>query len=138
MKPAATLLVGNDTLLNQTGDPQRGAGYYTTAINGGWHTVSTDLFNFVGRIYIEATISAAPQAEDWFPIQLHSNTAYAQFPINARQLQGEGTHGDTVTVGWSFRGNFTFVRARVDRSYIFPVPTDLSTVGLARNILMSV
>ena len=134
-KSATTLLVGDGTLLNQTGEPQRAAGYYTTAINGGWHTVSADLVNFTGRVYIEATLSATPTESDWFPIQLHSNTAYAQFPV--MPLQPTGVNGDTVTVGWTFRGNFVFVRARIDRSYI-PPPNDLSTVGVARKIMMSV
>ena len=134
-KSATTLLVGDGTLLNQTGEPQRAAGYYTTAINGGWHTVSADLVNFTGRVYIEATLSATPTESDWFPIQLHSNTAYAQFPV--MPLQPTGVNGDTVTVGWTFRGNFVFVRARIDRSYITP-PNDLSTVGVARKIMMSV
>ena len=139
-KPAIPLLVGNNTLLNQTGAAQRGAGYYTTSVNGGWHTVSADLTDFVGRIYIEATLSAQPTENDWFPVQLSGTQAYQQFPVDPAHLQGDGsnTHGDTVTVGWTFRGNFTFVRARVDRSYLFPVPNDLTTVGLARQILMSV
>lgn len=135
-KSATTLLVGDGTLLNQTGEPQRAAGYYTTAINGGWHTVSADLVNFTGRVYIEATLSATPTESDWFPIQLHSNTAYAQFPV--RPLFPTGLNGDTSTVGWTFRGNFVFVRARIDRSYIAPPPNDLSTVGVARKIMMSV
>ena len=135
-KSATTLLVGDGTLLNQTGEPQRAAGYYTTAINGGWHTVSADLVNFTGRVYIEATLSATPTESDWFPIQLHSNTAYAQFPV--MPLQPTGVNGDTVTVGWTFRGNFVFVRARIDSSYIAQPPNDLSTVGVARKIMMSV
>ena len=135
-RPATLLLAGDTTLLNQTGEAQRAAGYYSTAINGGWHTVSADLVNFTGRVYIEATLSANPTDSDWFPIQLTSTTAYAQFPV--MPLQPTDVNGDTVTVGWTFRGNFVFARARIDRSYIAPPPNDLSTVGVARKIMMSV
>ena len=137
MKPAAQLLVGTAQQLNQTGDALRAAGYYTTSINGGWHTVSADLVNFVGRIYIEATLVSSPTETDWFPVQLNGIQAYQQFPGNTARHLGEGVNGDTTTVGWTFRGNFTFVRARIDRSYLPPI-TDPATVGLARQILMSV
>lgn len=132
LKPATTLLNGDPAQLNQTGTAQRAAGYYSTAANGGWHTVSADLVDFTGRIYIEATLVAVPTEADWFPVQLSGTLPYAQYPANP--AAPTGGHGDTVTDGWTFRGNFVWVRARVDRSYL----VDTTHVGNARKILMSV
>lgn len=132
MKPAAKLLVGDPAQLDQMGPAVRGAGYYTTAINGGWHTISVDVTDFTGRIYIEATMASTPQESDWFPVNLTADTEYVQYPFVPGQNRGEGQHGDTATDGWTFRGNFTFVRARVDRSYL----TNTQDVGNVREILM--
>jgi hypothetical protein len=132
MSTAVKLLVGDPAQLNQVGSAQRGAGYYTTSINGGWHTISVDVTDFTGRIYIQATMAANPQESDWFPVYLSADAEYVQYPSNPMQLRGGSAHGDTATDGWTFRGNFTFVRARVDRSYL----TDTTNVGNAREILM--
>lgn len=145
-KPATTLLNGDAAQLNQTGSAQRAAGYYSTAVNGGWHTISADLVDFTGRIIIEATLVADPAEADWFEVQLTSANAggdidggtadtasnYAQYPQDPNNPTG--AHGDTGTVGWTLRGNFVWIRARVDRSYL----VDTSNVGNARKILMVV
>jgi hypothetical protein len=145
-KPATTLLNGDASQLNQTGTAQRAAGYYSTAVNGGWHTISADLVDFTGRIVIEATLVTEPVEADWFPVQLTSANAgadidggtadnassYAQYPQDP--ANPTGAHGDTGTFGWTLRGNFVWIRARTDRSYL----ADTSNVGNARKILMVV
>ncbi len=145
-KPATTLLIGNVAQLNQTGTAQRAAGYYSTAVNGGWHTISADLVDFTGRIIIEATLVADPAESDWFAVQLTSANAvgdidggtadnasnYAQYPQDPDAPTD--AHGDTGTFGWTLRGNFVWIRARIDRSYL----VDTSNVGNARKILMVV
>jgi len=145
-KPATTLLNGDAGQLNQTGTAQRAAGYYSTAVNGGWHTISADLVDFTGRIVIEATLVTDPAETDWFPVQLtsanagsdidggfaDSTSSYAQYPLDP--AHPTGAHGDTGTFGWTLRGNFVWIRARTDRSYL----ADTSNVGNARKILMVV
>jgi len=145
-KPATTLLNGDAGQLNQTGTAQRAAGYYSTAVNGGWHTISADLVDFTGRIVIEATLVTEPVEADWFPVQLtsanagsdidggfaDSTSSYAQYPLDP--ARPTGAHGDTGTFGWTLRGNFVWIRARTDRSYL----ADTSNVGNARKILMVV
>lgn len=102
--------------------------------------------DFTGRIIVEATLVTDPAEADWFPVQLTSANAgadidggtadsvsnYAQYPLDPSNPSD--AHGDTGTFGWTLRGNFVWIRARVDRSYL----ADTSNVGNARKILMVV
>lgn len=146
--PSTVLLQGDPAQINQTGAAKRAAGYYSTAINGGWHTVTADILDFTGRIYIEASLVANPTANDWFAVKLADMSVadadvdggnaqgnilnYAQYPVDPDNPTD--VHGDTGTFGWTFRGNYVWIRARIDRSYL-PSTTD---VGVARKILMVV
>ena len=120
--------------VNVTGEKQKGAGY--TNFLGGSHTVACSLTNFTGRIYIEATLAAEPSEQDWFPVYLQDNLPYVQFPkdlFNPTGLLG----GDTGTQAYTFVGNYVWVRARVNRDYLTPVPIDDSTVGSVSEILLN-
>lgn len=128
--PSTVLLQGDPAQINQTGSAKRAAGYYSTAINGGWHTVAADLLDFTGRIYIEASLVANPTENDWFAVKLVDMLDHVQYPVDPNEPTD--THGDTGTFGWTFRGNYVWIRARVDRSYL----ASTENVGVARKILM--
>lgn len=73
-------------------------------VRGGFiHTVQIVLSNFVGKVSIEATLATNPTEEDWFPVML-GNERNIEYKLNT-----------TKTVGFTVRGNFVWVRARVDR-----------------------
>ena len=102
---------------NYTGESIRGDASYGQG--DGLHTVSARVTNFVGRLYIEATLASSPAETDWFPLFLTSGATYYQFPQNSvagiQDLSVTG--GETATVGFSFRVNAMYLRARVDRTY---------------------
>jgi hypothetical protein len=129
-----TLLDSTTTEINVTGTQQRGAGY-SNAI-GCNHTVSIAVANFIGRIYIEGSLETWPTDTDWFPIQLIGEIPYLQFPQNQNAPTGDGG-GDTDVVAYSFSGNYIWIRARVDRTYLVPPPTDPTLVGAVRYILLN-
>ena len=106
--------------LNLTGPAVRADGF--TSQRDGLHSASWTLENFTGRIYLEATLSTEPTEDDWFAIQLSSCSPYIEYPRNPLQPTGDNT-GDSGTDAVAFVGNFTFVRFRIDRSYIVPVPS---------------
>ena len=81
--------------------------------------------------------STNPAEADWFDIQLASSTDYIQFPADPGNLLGGGTNGDTVTKGYTFQGNFVYLRAKVDRSWIDPTP-DLANVGTLNKIQLNI
>ena len=119
--------------INCVGVPQKAAGY-TNSI-GNSHTVSIGLQNFVGRIYIEASLASNPGPNDWFAISF-GPYPYLQFPIDI-SLPTSHLTGDSGTYAYNFSGNYVWVRARVDRGYLVPVPADPYLVGCVSQIILN-
>lgn len=131
---SVTLLDSTTTEINVTGMKQKGAGYSNSI--GCNHTLSISVINFIGRIYIEGSLASDPTEDDWFPIQLHNNLDYIQFPLNPNLPTGSN-NGDTSVVAYSFTGNYIWVRARLNRDYLVPFPQNTSNVGAVRYILLN-
>ena len=133
---SVVLLYTTSGKLNVTGNKQKGAGYANFL--GGSHTVSISTTNFVGRVYIEASIATNPQDNDWFAVPLRDNLSYVQFPLNPNKPTGDGYYnGDTGTVAFTFIGNYVWVRARIDREYLNPAPVDPWIFGSVDQILLN-
>jgi hypothetical protein len=144
-------LLGNTTdQINVIGIKQPGAGYNNTVGNN--HTVSINLDNFTGRIYIQGSLATDPNTDtDWFNIPIGNGTAYVQWPLdpalptgynpelNQWPLNGSpnSSNGDTGIYAYSFSGNYVWVRAVVDRKYLVPPPTDPYFVGSVNQILLN-
>jgi len=102
-----------DGQLDQDGPATRADGYYGFA--DGMHTVGFYLKNFVGRIYVDATLSDNPGSADWFPIALAA-TDFVDF--------------DTAQTGietFNIVGNFVYLRAKIRRSHLGKPIDDLGT-----------
>lgn len=93
---------------DQTGRAIRGDGYYR--LGDGFHTVAYYLRGFRGRIGLEATLSDDPADDDWFELPL---------------IEDEFTTATTGIKAFNITGNYVYLRARVERSYL----------GLASNVL---
>jgi|AGFT01.1.fsa_nt_gi hypothetical protein len=95
----------------------------------GLHTIAFTLREFVGRIYVEATLASDPQEEDWFPIKFtESCKYYMEFTDTRIYNSNTGAlmtkHGVTGTFAESLTGNFTYLRVGIDRNYISHDPSD--------------
>lgn len=113
------MLLANGSL-DQTGLAIRADGYYGYA--DGMHTVGFYLNNFIGRIYIDATLSDDPGENDWFPIGL-GDIEFADY--------------DTATTGietFNIIGNFVFLRAKIKRSHI---GNDAGLLGTCEKVVLS-
>jgi hypothetical protein len=77
-------------------------------------------------------------AADWFPIYLSSGNSFKQYPVT-NDPSGSNDLGDTVTEAWTFRANLLWLRARVDRSALDPVPGsyDAALHGTVDKILLN-
>lgn len=117
-----------------TGVKQKGAGWNSTLGNN--HTVAISVQNFIGRIYIEVSLATDPQEIDWSPVYLRDGLAYIEFPLIPQAPTGNNG-GDSGTWAWSFSGNYIWVRARLDRSYLNLAPQDLSGTGSIRQVLLN-
>ena len=123
-RSSIVMLNNTDGTLNITGEPIRADAWY--GLTDGLHTVAIYLQNFIGRIYIEATLSNDPKEDEWFPIYLNSDLPYLQYNIDDGETVNvpvglsDRTQGKSGVVSFTFQGNFLYLRARVDRSYIRP------------------
>lgn len=128
-------ILTNQEELSYTSDPIR-VDFYS-GVTQNLHTVSVTVSDFVGRIYIEATLNSNPSENEWFPIYLTSGTAYRQYPINSNSPTGDN-NGDTITEGFTFRANVLYLRARVDRSYVQETEYDPLIHGRVTKILLNI
>jgi hypothetical protein len=113
------MLIANGNL-DQTGLAIRADGYYGYA--DGLHTVGFYLKNYIGRIYIDATISDNPGENDWFPIAL-GDLEFVDY--------------DSATTGietFNIVGNFVFLRAKIKRSHL---GLDVGALGTCEKVTLS-
>lgn len=112
----ANLLIDNGEL-DQTGAAVRGDGYYRLA--DGFHTVAYYLRNFRGRIFLEAALSDEPTESDWFQLDLDTS---------------EFESATTGIQAFNVTGNYVYLRARIERSYL---GLPLHTLGHCERAVLS-
>ena len=136
MSASSIVILSNQNQLSYSGTAFRADGYYGQT--DGLHTISATLTNFVGRLRIDASLAREPTESDWFPIYLTSGNPYRQYPVTSNPSGSNGV-GDTVTEAWTFRANVLWIRARIDRSYLDPVPVEYSSAdhGVVDKILLN-
>ena len=121
---------------NFTGDEIRADEWFGTT--GGYFTVAIHIHNLRGRVYVEASLAEEPTENDWFSIWLTPTTSYVQYP---RDLSDPtGSTGDTGVEAYNFEGNFTWLRTRLDRSYMTPEPESdeaIAAFGVVQKILLN-
>jgi hypothetical protein len=110
---------------NLTGDAIRADSYYGRT--DGIHTVQIVYNNFQGNFGLQGTLAVEPTDSDWFDINLNANRNVSSADPKVSFPQGTtptGDTGDTGSMAFTFVGNFTHLRAVVDRSDI-PEPAAL-------------
>jgi hypothetical protein len=113
---------------NEVSLPLAAGGYYGST--SGLHTIAFTLRNFIGRIYVEATLASNPTETDWFPIKFEESCRfYIEFTdTKIYNPDSEITiyqHGVTGTFAENVIGNFTYLRVGIQRDYISIEPTEL-------------
>ena len=117
---------------NLVGKPIRADGYFGNA--DGVHTVQVIYSNFTGAFGLQGTLEVNPQESDWFYINLNQfsaiDTPFVRFPMRPRAPTGDT--GDTGTKAFTFTGNFVYLRAELNRSYLVEPPAISNTLGLGQ------
>jgi hypothetical protein len=113
---------------NEVSLPLAAGGYYGSTT--GLHTLAFTLRNFIGRIYVQATLASNPTESDWFPIKFEEScNFYMEFTdtiiFNPNSEKTIYMHGVTGTFAENVVGNFTYLRVGVQRDYISTQPTEL-------------
>lgn len=123
------LLGTTSSEVNVTGPAKKADGFF--GFTDGKATIGWYLNNFIGKIILEATLATEPTDIDWFPVAFdgEANT-FVEYLSTAPGI------GLTV---FNVTGNFVWVRAKVDRSQINPLPgpDDLDVLGNVTKVLMN-
>lgn len=127
---ALSLMDNTGGIVNLVGEKQQGNGY--SGFNNPNMTVNIQVVNFTGRVKIQASLVSDPSDNDWFDILLDGN-AYVQYPQIPTRPTGN-PFGDTSSLGFTFSGNYTWLRAVMDRSYITPIPLSDEFLGTVQKI----
>ena len=106
----------------------------------GLHTIQVTYNNWIGRFRIQATLSLEPADGDWFDLVIDplnglypgSNPwnpdGYIQYNANAPATKSEA---------YTFRGNYTFITAYMDRRHIGDSLTYDSSYGSIDRVILS-
>src|SRR5574343_98891 len=108
---------------NLQGPAQKGVGFFGR--KEGITTVSISVRNFIGRIVFEGTLESSPEESDandgWFRIIIDGDS-WLEYPsIVDKSKNPADTHlglRTTRTISKDFLGNFTYMRARLERDYL--------------------
>ena len=120
MSRQSVLMLGTENELDYTGDSVRGDGFY--GFSDGIHTVQITVAAFIGRVYIQGTLASDPVEADWFNIKVNGNDDYITYGV------GAGT-GVTSTIAYTFQGNMVYLRAKVERSHLSLLITQVGTLS---------
>jgi len=109
---------------NPVGHHIHGAAYY--GLGTGDHTIAVYTQNLTGHLYIEAALASNPNESDWIQVQFDPASPYVY----------EDYVASTGVFTFSFTGNYIWVRARLDRTYLVN-PSDPNN-GVISKILLNI
>lgn len=135
---SVTIMSSSGTDMNKYSDEAKADSYY--GYTDGIHTIQVVYTNFVGRLHLQATLSLTPTATDWFDIVVSAteglyagsgawnDAGYIQFNANAPASSANA---------YTIKGNFAFIRAYMDRTYIGDGTTYDASYGQINQIILS-
>lgn len=129
-KTTDILLNNTSNTLEVTGEKVRAAGWYGS--KSGDHTVQISVANFEGRVGLEGSLAQDPKEDDWFPINLSGRNQWIEYPR-------EPGENETSTIALTVRGNFLWLRGKMDRGNLDYEPVDqddLNRLGTVTKMLL--
>lgn len=116
---SVNILSSTGTSMNVTGEQVRYDSWY--GYTDGFGTVMATFQGFQGKLEVQATLSLEPTASDWFTVA--ESTDYTS------EFTGSTSH--------NIQGNFTFIRAKLNRSHIGDGTTYDPTYGQITRVILS-
>ena len=110
----AVLMSGSGSEMSKYSTEVRGDSYY--GYTDGLHTFQITYEQFVGRLRIQASLIVEPDENDWFDIIPQSTTGKSFNTAGFVQFNSDDPADKSEA--YTFRGNFAWVRAYMDRSHI--------------------
>ena len=118
MRRSLEILGNTGSDMNKTGDKAKSDSYY--GYTDGIHSVSSKYNTFLGTVKLQATLSLNPSESDWGDIKLITKST-----------------SHTGTEIHTFKGNYVYLRAVVDRSGVGDGSTYDSAYGAISQITLS-
>lgn len=113
------ILSSTGTSMNVTGKEVRYDSWY--GYTDGFGTIMVTYNGFQGQMVFEATLSMEPTSTDWFTVI----------------QSGNYTSEHTGSNSYNIQGNFTYIRARLDRSATGDGTTYDPTYGQVTRVILS-
>lgn len=129
----AVLMSGSGSEMSKFSTEVRGDSYY--GYTDGLHTFQVTYEQFVGRLRIQASLIVEPGENDWFDIVPQSTTGKAFNTAGFVQFNSDDPADKSEA--YTFRGNFAWVRAYMDRSHIADGVTYDPSYGQITRIILS-
>lgn len=118
MRRTLEMLGNSGSNMNSTGDKIKADSYF--GYTDGIHSVSVKLNSFKGKIKLQGTLSLTPATADWGDVKLiEKATAISSTEIH------------------TFKGNYVYLRAVLDRSGVGDGSTYDNSYGSISQILLS-
>lgn len=130
---SVTLMTASGTEMSKYSDDVKGDSYY--GYTDGLHTLQVTYNQFVGRLRIQGTLSLSPTDNEWFDI-LPETTAGTKFNPDGF-VQFNADEPGNVSEAYTFKGNFAFIRAYMDRTHMGDGITYDPSYGQISRIIMS-
>ena len=118
MRRTLEMLGNSSDKMNLTGDKIKADSYF--GYTDGIHSISVKLNAFVGKIKLQGSLSLSPADADWGDVKLI-----------------EKASATTGTEIYTFKGNYVYLRAVLDRSGVGDGSTYITDYGSISQILLS-
>jgi len=128
------VLGSTGTNMSETSIAVKGDSFY--GYSDGWHTFQVVYNQFVGRLHVEASLATTPTDSDWFPIKPEV-TAGTEFSAGLSYVQFNSNNPGDGSEAYTFRGNFTYLRIRMDRAHVGDGTTYDTSYGSVSKVILS-
>ena len=130
---SVTIMSSSGDEMNKYSDNVKGDSYY--GYTDGLHTLQVTYNQYIGRFRIQATLSLDPQDTDWFDI-IPSQTTGGAFNESG-YIQFNSDSPASGSEAYTFQGNYTYIRAYMDRTHVGDGETYDPFYGAISRVLMS-
>jgi hypothetical protein len=131
---SVNILGSTGTTMNQSSNNVKGDSFY--GYSDGWHTIQVVYNQYIGRLHVEATLSTDPAETDWFGIK-PSVTNGTEFSAGLSFVQFNSNDPGKGAEAYTFRGNFTYLRVRMDRAHVGDGTTYDTSYGSISKVILS-
>ena len=128
------ILGSTGTNMNQTSNNVKGDSFY--GYSDGYHTIQVIYNQYVGRFIVEASLAVEPTDTDWFQIQPEVTNG-TEYSAGQSYVQFNSNDPGNSAEAYTFRGNFTYLRVKMDRAHVGDGETYDTSYGSISKVILS-